>query len=238
MSELLASGWFTLFALCCQTPRVALLRLCQDLVNASTTILALRIFLQFGVDWAGHHDDISFLVARAVRILFYSFVDQMNVRNRTAGLKKSRPALTDQLYQKSSVSAMLKRLLVLGLLARERADRNGSRSKEFASIAIVAVLVDVALQWQKYSQKLKKDGKRAEHARPAKTTLTIPLKSTSPSGNLSLATAAEDQCSITGLVCVQKIETTSVFTPPCRSPALRPLCIHNGLRAVVVLRFP
>ena len=177
-------------------------------------MLALRNFLQFGVIWAGDLEDVQFLDGRAARVLLYSLADQTNVRNPIGGIKKSRPALTGHLYQKSSVSATLKRLLVLGLLTRERGDRRGSPCEEFASTAIVTVLVDAALQWQKHCQQLKKDGKRAEHARPAKTTLVIPLKSTPTPGEPSLARAAEDQHPITGPISVQKLETVSVFTPP------------------------
>lgn len=133
-------------------------------------MLALRNFLQFGVIWAGDPEDVQFLDGRAARVLLYSLADQTNVKKPLDGIKKSRPALTCHLYQKSTVSDALKRLLMLGLLTRKRAGRKGSPTEEFASTAIVASLVDAALHWQKQCRQLKKNGKRSDHATPAKTT--------------------------------------------------------------------
>ena len=177
-------------------------------------MLALRNFILYGVTWLGHADDVEFMQDRATRVILHSLADQTSKRNPSAGLKKSRPGLSGYLYQKSTVSATLRGLKGLGLVKRERAGRKGGIHEEFATTTIVAELVNAAVVWQKQCQQLQKTGKREEKARPAKTAIQIPLKSTSPSAELSLTRLAEDQHPNTGLNRVQKLETVSVFTPP------------------------
>ena len=177
-------------------------------------MLALRNFILYGITWHGHADDVEFMQDRATRVILHSLADQTSARNPSAGLKKSRPGLSGYMYQKSTVSATLRKLKVLGIVKRERAGRKGGIHEEFATTTIVTELVNAAVVWQKQCQQLQKTGKREEEARPAKTVLQIPLKSTSPSAELSLAWLAEDQHPNTGLNSVQKLETVSVFTPP------------------------
>lgn len=79
---------------------------------------------------------------------------------------------------------------------------------------MVADLVNAAIQWQKDCQKLQKAGKREEDARPAKTAIQIPLKSTSTAGESSPVRLAEDQHPNAGFNSVQKLDTVSIYTHP------------------------
>ena len=177
-------------------------------------MLALRNFMLYGVDWQGQTDDVKFMQARATRVLLQSLADQTNIKNTAAGIKKSRPALSGYLYERSTVSATLKRLKTLCLINRDRAAMKGGVHEEFATTTVVGVLVTAAIQWQKECQKLQKKGKRGENARPAKSAIQIPLKSTSTSGEPSPARLAEDQHPNTGHNSYQKLETVSICTPP------------------------
>ena len=177
-------------------------------------MLALRNFIQYGVTWDGHTDDVKFLQGRAARVLLQSLADQTNIKNPAAGIKKSRPALAGYLYERSSVSAALKRLQALGLIERKRAGRKCGVHEDFATTNIVNELVVASLSWQKECQKLKKAGKRDTAARPAKTVLQIPLKSTPPAGEPSPERAAEDQHPNLGPISYQNLETVSIYTPP------------------------
>ena len=177
-------------------------------------MLALRNFILYGVDWQGQVDDVKFMQARATRVLLQSLADQTNIKNTAASIKKSRPALSGYLYERSTVSAVIRRLKLLGLVNRDRAGRKGSTHEEFAPTTVVATLVVAAIQWQKECKKLQNAGKREENARPAKTAMRIPLKSTSTSGELSPERLAEDQHPNTGHTSYQNLETVSICTPP------------------------
>ena len=187
-------------------------------------MLALRNFILYGVTWEGHTDDAKFMQSRAARVLLQSLADQTNIKNPSGGIQKSRPALAGYLYERSTVSASLKRLQALGLVERKRAGRKGGVHEDFATTSIVTELVVASLSWQKECQRLKKAGKRDTAARPAKTVLQIPLKSTPPAGEPSPERAAEDQHPNPGHISYQNLETISIYTPPqsCAAAAGEP----------------
>lgn len=88
-------------------------------------MLALKNFIQFGVVWASHVDDVKFLRSRAAQVLLINLADQISVKDPAKGRKTGRPGLTGFLY-KSTVSAVPSRLLELGLITRDRAARRGN----------------------------------------------------------------------------------------------------------------
>jgi hypothetical protein len=91
--------------------------------------------------------------------------------------------------------------------------------EDFATTTINLSLVELALDWQVACQRLKKEGKREKDARPARTTVMVPLKSTLPLENSMLARVSAGQHPSSGPVSVQNLDTSTLFTPP---PVLLP----------------
>lgn len=178
-------------------------------------MLALKNFLQYGVAWQGRTDDVEYMQTRAARVLLLSLADQISARNPSDGVKNGRPGLTGFTYEKSTVAAVLARFIRLGILTRQRASRHGGRHEDFATTFIAPLLIEHATEWQRACVALKKSGKRGVNARPEKAALQIPLISTLPTGESTPARLAAGERPDIGPISVQKLDTISIFTPPC-----------------------
>ncbi len=159
--------------------------------------------------------------SRAVQVILRSIADLTDARSPTKGVKTGRPGLSGFTYERSTVSATVGRLKALGLVTRERAANQGTKHEDFATTAIHSSIVAAALAWQIDCQQLKMKGKRSDSARPAKTELWIPLKSTPTPANPMPEPPARDQIPEIGSTGYQELDTVPVFTPPpLPAPAL------------------
>jgi RepB DNA-primase from phage plasmid len=192
----------------------ALLLLCHSFALARIFMLAFKNFLQFGASWCGSDEDVKFMGSRAAQVILRSLADLTDARIPTKGVKTGRPGLSGFTYGRSTVSTTLKRLKGLGVIARERAENQGTKHEDFATTAIVPELIAAALRWQKDCQELKKKGKRDANARCVKTELWVPLKSTPIPANPTPERPAEDQIPKLGSTGYQELDTVPVFTPP------------------------
>jgi hypothetical protein len=180
-------------------------------------MLALKNFVQFGVAWRGSEEDVKFMGSRATQVILRSLADLTDTRYPTKGVKTGRPGLSGFTYERSTVSATVRRLKALGVIERERAKNKGTLHEDFATTTMASAIVRTSLQWQIDCQKLKKEGKRDVNARPAKTELWVPLKSTPTPASPTPERAAEDQIPKIGSTGYQELDTVPVFTPPLAS---------------------
>lgn len=184
-------------------------------------MLALKNFIQFGVAWRGSANDVKFMQGRAAQVILRSLADLTSKKAPAKGVKTGREGLSGFTYERSTVSATVRRLKALSVVTRERAANKGTKHEDFATTAIAGSIVAAALQWQKDCHELKKKGKRSDNARPAKTELWVPLKSTPPLGNQAPERATEDQLPKIGCTGYQELDTITVLhTPLHLSPCL------------------
>jgi hypothetical protein len=177
-------------------------------------MLALKNFIQFGVAWRGSAEDVKFMGSRAAQVILRSLADLTDARSTTKGVKTGREGLSGFTYRRSTVSATVRRLKALGVVTRERAANQGTKHEDFATTAIHSSIVAAALAWQIDCQQLKMKGKRSDSARPAKTELWIPLKSTPTPANPMPEPPTRDQMPKIGSTGYQELDTVPVFTPP------------------------
>ena len=110
-------------------------------------MLALKNFIQYGVNWSGTDDDVRFMQTRPVKVILTSLADQIRARNPEGGVKTGRPGLSGFTYQKSTVSAVAARLIKLGIVVRDRSSRNRGQYEDFATTGLSPTVLVHSAVW-------------------------------------------------------------------------------------------
>lgn len=191
-------------------------------------------FLQLGVTWAGivrattgcQEPQVAadLFENRAVKAVLLHMASRLNASRASAGLSLSRPHLSNSLYQKSTVSAVLAQLTLAGVVKRVRGGRKGCVHEEVARTIFNPTLLDLAMRWQSQHQANIQSGRRGAAALPARCTVNTPLIWTDPPANVEPMRVSKGQRPNIGVVSVQNLDTAIKHTAPA------PGCFFNSLK--------